>query len=222
MTGSYVVPSRERELAYASARVSHLLEGRDHRMIVCVRIAEDSPHVVPVQLDRRAIQQISNISVSPLTRRHADIADRPMRTFIAIAVDIEKWLDEARPAAWSLANGVLGPNVLAIGASSVTPDELRILADSGAHVAHSPAANMKMATGIFPLPEALTAGVCVALGTDGGLNNNTHDMFAEMKTGALLHNATQRFRLELGVRSHWCECRHGSRRRPGSSCGRGA
>ena len=97
-----------------------------------------------------------------------------------------------RPAAWSLANGVLGPNVLAIGASSVTPDELRILADSGAHVAHSPVANMKMATGIFPLPEALAAGVCIALGTDGGLNNNTHDMFAEMKTGALLHNATHR------------------------------
>jgi len=97
-----------------------------------------------------------------------------------------------RPAAWSLANGVLGPNVLTIGASSVTPDELRILADSGTHVAHSPVANMKMATGSFPLPAALTAGARVALGTDGGLNNNTHDMFAEMKIGALLHNATHR------------------------------
>ncbi len=97
-----------------------------------------------------------------------------------------------RPAAWSHANGVLGPNVLAIGASSVTIDELQLLAETGTHVAHSPVANMKMATGIFPLPDALAAGVNVALGTDGGLNNNTHDMFAEMKSAALLHNAVRR------------------------------
>lgn len=97
-----------------------------------------------------------------------------------------------RPAAWSHANGVLGPNVLAIGASAVTPDELRILAETGTHVAHSPVANMKMATGIFPLAAALAAGTHVALGTDGGLNNNSHDMFAEMKTAALLANAGAR------------------------------
>ncbi len=97
-----------------------------------------------------------------------------------------------RPAQWSHVNGVLGPNVLLIGGSSVTPDELRLLADTGTHLAHSPVANMKMATGIFPLPDALAAGVSVGLGTDGGLNNNSHDMFAEMKTAALLHNAMRR------------------------------
>jgi cytosine/adenosine deaminase-related metal-dependent hydrolase len=97
-----------------------------------------------------------------------------------------------RPAAWSHANDVLGPNVLAIGASSVTADELRILAETGTHVAHSPVANMKRAAGIFPLPDALAAGVPVALGTDGGLNNNSHDMFAEMKSALLLHNAVRR------------------------------
>ncbi len=97
-----------------------------------------------------------------------------------------------RPAQWSHVNGVLGPNVLLIGGSSVTPDELRLLADTGTHLAHSPVANMKMATGIFPLPDALAAGVSVGLGTDGGLNNNSHDMFAEMKTATLLHNAMRR------------------------------
>lgn len=97
-----------------------------------------------------------------------------------------------RPAQWSHANGVLGANVLLIGGSAVTPEELRLLAGSGTHLAHSPVANMKMATGIFPLPDALAAGVSVALGTDGGLNNNGHDMFAEMKTACLLHNAMRR------------------------------
>jgi 5-methylthioadenosine/S-adenosylhomocysteine deaminase len=97
-----------------------------------------------------------------------------------------------RPARWSYEHGVLGPNVLLIGGSSVTPDELRLLADTGTPLAHSPVANMKMATGIFPLPDALAAGVALAIGTDGGLNNNGHDLFAEMKSAVLLQNAVRR------------------------------
>ena len=97
-----------------------------------------------------------------------------------------------RPATWSHANDLLGPNVLLIGGAAATPDELRLLAETGTPLAHSPVANMKMATGIFPLPDAIVAGVPVAVGTDGGLNNNVHDMFAEMKSSVLLHNVMRR------------------------------
>jgi cytosine/adenosine deaminase-related metal-dependent hydrolase len=68
-----------------------------------------------------------------------------------------------RPAAWSRANDLLGPNVLLIGGAAATPDELRLLAATGTPLAHSPVANMKMATGNFPLPDALAAGVLVDL-----------------------------------------------------------
>ena len=51
---------------------------------------------------------------------------------------------------------------------------------------------MKMATGILPLPDVLAGGVNVSLGTDGALNNNTHDMFGEMKAAVLLQNAVRR------------------------------
>lgn len=97
-----------------------------------------------------------------------------------------------RPAEWSRANHALGPNVLLIGGCWMTPLEMRILADTGAHLAHSPVAHMKMATGILPLPDVRAAGVNVTLGTDGGLNNNTHDMFAEMKACCLLQNSSRR------------------------------
>lgn len=97
-----------------------------------------------------------------------------------------------RPAEWSRDNHALGANVLLINGCQLTPPELRILADSGSHLAHSPVANMKMATGILPLPELLTAGVNVALGSDGALNNNSYDLFGEMKTACLLQNATRR------------------------------
>ncbi len=97
-----------------------------------------------------------------------------------------------RPAEWSRDNHVLGPNVLLIGGCWVSPLEMRILAETGTHLAHSPVAHMKMATGILPLPDVRAAGVNVTLGTDGGLNNNTHDMFAEMKACCLLQNASRR------------------------------
>jgi cytosine/adenosine deaminase-related metal-dependent hydrolase len=97
-----------------------------------------------------------------------------------------------RPAEWSRDHHVLGPNVLLINGCWVTPLEMRILADTGTHLAHSPVANMKMATGVLPLPDALAAGVNVSLGTDGALNNNTHDMFGEMKAACLLQNAVRR------------------------------
>ncbi len=97
-----------------------------------------------------------------------------------------------RPAEWSHDNHALGPNVLLIGGCWMTPLEMRILADTGTHLAHSPVAHMKMATGILPLPDVRAAGVNVTLGTDGGLNNNTHDMFGEMKACCLLQNASRR------------------------------
>jgi cytosine/adenosine deaminase-related metal-dependent hydrolase len=97
-----------------------------------------------------------------------------------------------RPAEWSRDNHALGPNVILINGCWVTPEEIRILSDSGTHLAHSPVANMKMATGVLPLPDVLAAGVNVSLGTDGGLNNNTHDMFAEMKAACLLQNCVRR------------------------------
>ncbi len=97
-----------------------------------------------------------------------------------------------RPAEWSRDNHALGPNVLLINGCQMTPLEMRLLADTGTHLAHSPVANMKMATGILPLPDVRAAGVNVALGTDGALNNNGYDLFAEMKTACLLQNATRR------------------------------
>ncbi len=99
---------------------------------------------------------------------------------------------DMRPAEWARDNHALGPNVLLINGCWVTPAEIKILAGTGTHLAHSPVANMKMATGALPLPDLLSNGVNVSLGTDGGLNNNTHDMFGEMKSACLLQNSVRR------------------------------
>ncbi len=69
----------------------------------------------------------------------------------------------------------------------LTSDDIVILEKYGVGVAHNPESNMKLASGIAPVPEMLAAGISVALGTDGASSNNNLDMLQEMRTGALLH-----------------------------------
>lgn len=69
----------------------------------------------------------------------------------------------------------------------VTKDEVRAMGAAGAHAAHCPVSNLKLATGgTMPMMEMLDAGVNVALGTDGAASNNTLDMWETAKFAALV------------------------------------
>jgi 5-methylthioadenosine/S-adenosylhomocysteine deaminase len=84
--------------------------------------------------------------------------------------------------------GFLGPDVLAAHCVWLSDDDIEILRARGVHVSHNPVSNMKLASGVAPVPRMLDRGVNVSLGTDGcASNNNNLDMFEEMKTAALLH-----------------------------------
>jgi cytosine/adenosine deaminase-related metal-dependent hydrolase len=96
-----------------------------------------------------------------------------------------------RPAEFARTHGLTGPNVLLINGCHFNEAEVEILAETGTSLAHSPTANMKMASGVARVPEMRARGVAVALGTDAGANNNCHDMVREMKAAALLHNITR-------------------------------
>jgi 5-methylthioadenosine/S-adenosylhomocysteine deaminase len=54
-------------------------------------------------------------------------------------------------------------------------------------VSHNPISNLKLASGISPVPKMLSEGVVVSLGTDSPCSNNSADMFEVMKTAAILH-----------------------------------
>lgn len=94
-----------------------------------------------------------------------------------------------RPVRFASDHRLLGPATVIIGGGWLSTGDMGLLAGSGTKVVHTPVANMKMASGVAPVPELLRRGVGMALGTDGGANNNTHDMFAEMKTAVLLANS---------------------------------
>lgn len=83
--------------------------------------------------------------------------------------------------------GVLSPRLLACHCVKVTEADINLLAAFHVKVSHNPESNMKLASGIAPVPQLLKAGVCVGLGTDGPTSNNNLDMFSEMDTAAKIH-----------------------------------
>jgi 5-methylthioadenosine/S-adenosylhomocysteine deaminase len=95
--------------------------------------------------------------------------------------------------------GLLGPHVVLAHAIHTDDTERALLASSGTHVAHCPTSNLKLASGICPVPEYLTAGINVTLGPDGAPCNDRLDPFAEMRLAALL----QKPRLGPGVLGAW-------------------
>lgn len=83
--------------------------------------------------------------------------------------------------------GILECGVLAAHCVHVTAEDIALMKKYGVRVAHNPGSNMKLASGVAPVPEMLKAGLCVALGTDGASSNNNLDMLEEVRLAALLH-----------------------------------
>lgn len=69
----------------------------------------------------------------------------------------------------------------------VTPKDIEILAQAGVTVCHLPVSNLRIGSGVAPVPRMLRAGIPVALGTDGVIGNDSMNMFEAMKFAALLH-----------------------------------
>ncbi|KAK7965989.1 uncharacterized protein PG986_000266 [Apiospora aurea] len=67
---------------------------------------------------------------------------------------------------------------------------LPILKQSQMTVAHNPASNLKLASGIAKVSRILEVGVNVALGTDGAPCNNSYDMLREMHLASILHKGS--------------------------------
>jgi 5-methylthioadenosine/S-adenosylhomocysteine deaminase len=84
--------------------------------------------------------------------------------------------------------GVLSPRLTAIHAVWLSRDDVAMLADAGASVAHNPICNLKLLSGVAPVPRLLEAGVNVALGTDNPSANDSSNLFDSLKLAALLQS----------------------------------
>jgi 5-methylthioadenosine/S-adenosylhomocysteine deaminase len=57
----------------------------------------------------------------------------------------------------------------------------------GVGIVHNPQSNMKLASGVAPVPQMLKMDLNLGLGTDGAASNNDLNMWEEMDTAAKLH-----------------------------------
>jgi 5-methylthioadenosine/S-adenosylhomocysteine deaminase len=95
-------------------------------------------------------------------------------------------LHGVRPLSRLARLGVLGENLIGVHAVHLDDADLDLLVRHDCSVAHCPTSNMKLASGIAPVPRLLGAGLRVGLGTDGAASNNRLDLIQEMRHAALL------------------------------------
>lgn len=151
------------------------------------RIAELGPAVRPsvaphaiYTVDRKRLERLATLA-----------GERDLPVQIHLSETEKEVLDcvaehGLRPAFYLDRLGLLGPQTLLAHGVWLDEEELALIADRGATIVTNPVANQKLTVGrTFPLPQALTAGTPLGLGTDGPASNDSLDLLADLKVMAL-------------------------------------
>ena len=141
-----------------------------------------------------AVEPHSAYVCSPdLLQKARAIADRNDVPIVIHLSETEREVVQIRekygrtPVAHLAEIGFLCPNLIADHCVALTAKDTALLKDFDVKIAHNPESNMKLASGVAPIPELLRQGITVGIGTDGCASNNNLDMFQEMDTAAKLH-----------------------------------
>lgn len=165
--------THEQAMAYVERFVSRW---KGHELIVPA-IAPHAPYTVS-EAHLKAVRAFADRTGVPIVT-HISETKRELEDSIK-----EKG---ASPVAYLERIGFLNDRVIA--AHMVWPQgtDLAILKRRGVGVVHNPQSNMKLASGVAPVPKMMAEGVLVGLGTDGAASNNDLNMWEEMDTVAKLH-----------------------------------
>jgi cytosine/adenosine deaminase-related metal-dependent hydrolase len=164
-------------------------------------ILRDSERVIdayhdpnPLAMTRIALAPCSPFSVTPdLMKETARLArDRKVRfhTHLAETLDENEYCLEVygkRPVALMEEYGWLGEDVWFAHCVHLDNSEIDQFAATGTSVAHCPSSNMRLASGIAPIPQMVQRGVNVGIAVDGSSSNDSSDMLGELNKGLLLH-----------------------------------
>ena len=84
------------------------------------------------------------------------------------------------------ASGLLTPTTALAHCVGIGARDAERIAAGGAVVVHNPVANMRLGSGICPVPDLMRAGAAIALGTDGAAGNDGQNLRESLKLAALL------------------------------------
>jgi 5-methylthioadenosine/S-adenosylhomocysteine deaminase len=165
--------TNEEAMAYTERFVR---KWKGHELITAA-IAPHAPYTVSEE-HLKAIRAFSDRTGAPIVT-HISETKRE--------VDDSIKAKNASPVDYLERIGFLNDKVIAAHVVWPSPGEIEILKKRGVGVVHNPQSNMKLASGVAPVPKMLAAGVRVGLGTDGAASNNDLSMWEEMDTVAKLH-----------------------------------
>lgn len=129
--------------------------------------------------------------VKTLCREHGVIFQIHLSETAAEVEQITKTYND-KPVFYLDRLNLLDSSTVCAHAVWLQPDEIELLASRQVGIAHNAESNMKLASGVAPLPAMIESGIKLGLGTDSCASNNDLDMFSEMDKVAKLHKVFQR------------------------------
>ena len=135
-----------------------------------------------ISCSRELLEAVASLSLRDLTLVHTHASEQREE------VDIVRRDSDFSNIEYLQTVGLTSPRLNAAHCVWVEPHEQEILAAADVKVTHCPGSNMKLGSGIAPVPDMLDRGICVSLGSDGAACNNHLDMFGEMRLAALLQS----------------------------------
>ena len=138
-----------------------------------------SPHA-PYSVSDRTLERVAEISLRYSIPVHTHL----LETDFEVAHSLQ--VHGCRPLQRLDRLGLLSQNLIAVHVTQLEPGDAAFLADRSVHVVHCPQSNLKLASGMCPVADLLSASVNVAIGTDGAASNNNLDLLSEAQTAALL------------------------------------
>ncbi len=154
----------------------HLHLEHANRQDVCIQLAPENLH----WCSDEALEELASLS---------DEFHVPMHTHVLET----EWQREYLRSRGELSTqrlsrlGMLGPKLTLGHCVWVSQVDIEAIAASGAHLCHNPSSNLRLRSGIAPLPEFLAAGAGWAIGIDSTGINDDHDMLQEMRLVNTLH-----------------------------------
>ena len=128
----------------------------------------------------------------PLLRAVSDLAEQNGTVVHTHAAETVHELDTVKrntgydEIAYLDSVGISGERAALAHCVWVDKDGIARLARQKTNVVHCPSSNLKLGSGIAPIPEMLATGCRVAIGADGAPCNNRLDAFTEMRLAALI------------------------------------
>jgi 5-methylthioadenosine/S-adenosylhomocysteine deaminase len=144
-------------------------------------IAPHAPYTISPELFRRLHALAERLAV-PLLTHLAETQDEGRDILARYGRTPTRHLAEL---------GVLDERLIAAHCVWLDAAEIELLATRRTGIVHCPRSNLKLASGVAPVPDLLRAGALVGLGTDGAASNNELDLLSEIQVAALIHKGVR-------------------------------